>query len=132
MARQFCALLLVFGLAATSVTLASPDARLLGSPRIQPAAERLAAHATGPGRAQGRCGTRSAVGPAQRADVSARIAAAALRVLTQVAQAPALWLDQRGLDRTWRDELRAAMEDLRLCVLEAYGQAYSRVVGIGS
>ena len=131
MARQFCALLLVFGLAAASVTLASPDAPLLGSPRIQPAAERLAAHASGPDRSQGRCGSRTVIGPAQPADLSVRLAAATMRVLMQLAQAPSLWLDRRGLDRGWRDELTAAMEDLRLCVLEAYGQAYSRVVGIG-
>jgi hypothetical protein len=131
MARQFCALLLVFGLAATCVTFASPDARPLGIPTVRPAAER---NAPPPGPAQPRasgCGKKAVLVPAQRADISARLAAAAMRVLTQVAELPALWLDQRGLDRAWHDDLKTAMEDLRRCVLEAYGQAYSRVVGIG-
>ena len=131
MARQFCALLLVFGLAATAVTFASPDGRPTGIPGIRPAAERVATPAPGPGQPRGQgCGKKAVLAPGHRADVTARIAAAALRVLTQVSQLPTLWLDRRRLDRTWSDELKAAIEDLRVCVVEAYGRVAS-VGGVG-
>jgi len=134
MARQFCALLFAFGFAATTVIVASPDARSIGIPAVRPAAERVAPPAPGQPRASA-CGKGAVLAPPRPADATARVASAALRVVTRLAQLPEFWIDRGGLDRSWSDELRVAIDELRLSVLEAYDQAYAslrRIGGIGS
>ena len=95
MARTACVLLLVLGFAAAIV-----------APRFVEASQS--------------CPHRSGVSSQRpHVDLAARVATAALRVLTHLSQLPGRLLDGRGVDDSWSSGLRDAIEDLRICLAEA-------------
>jgi len=73
---------------------------------------------------QGHPQVSAASSPKPHVDLAARVADAALRVLTHLSQLPGRLLDGRGVDDSWSGGLRDAIEDLRVCLTEA-----SRIAG---
>ena len=100
MARTACVLLLVLGLAAVVVAPRFVEASPC-HPQVS-AASSLKPHV----------------------DLAARVADAALRVLTHLSQLTGRLLDGRGVDDSWGSSLRDAIEDLRACLTEV-----SRIAG---
>jgi hypothetical protein len=111
MARRLCALLLVLGLAAAAAAQTPPDA---WTPR-RPCGSSLASLSAGDG---------SFIADSRSSGPLAlvRLTHAALRVLTHVSELPAWLTGQRGHGRTWGDEMKAAIEDLKLSFAEASGR----------
>ena len=104
MARRFCALLLVLGLAAAAAAQAYSDARTPQRP----------------------CGSIVAT-LNDRTDAVVRLTRATLHVLALVSDLPAWLSERRGDGRSWGDEMKAAIAELKLSFAEASGRARGAV-----
>jgi hypothetical protein len=125
MARIPFALLLAFSLAATVVAQAGPHARPAADPGVTATARYAAAPGLG-ARLQSRChGSEVSRGRDPR-DLLVRTATAALRLVAQMLQVPGWAGAQRDHDLLWGDDLKAAIDALWSCLVEASRTAGSR------
>ena len=104
MARRICALLFVLGLATTTAAQVYSDPP---APRRPFSAGIAAAN--------------------DRTDAVARLTRGALRVWTLVSDLPAWLSGQRGDGRSWADQMKAAIHDLRLSLAAAFHRAWGAV-----
>jgi hypothetical protein len=113
MARRFCALLLILGLAASAAAQAHSPSRT----PLQPCGSGVTAPRTGDGSV--RQPLRSF-----RPQALVRLTKAAVRLVTHVTDLPAWLAERRGDGRSWANGLKEAVDDLKRSFAEAYGPAY--------
>lgn len=119
MARRLCALLLVLGVAAAAAAQAYSDPR---TPR-RPCGSSVAISSAGDGSVLPQS-------ESARSRDFVRLTQAALRVLAHVSDLPAWLSGRRGDGRSWGDEMKAAIEELKLRFAEASGRT-GGAVGAG-
>jgi hypothetical protein len=119
MARRFCALLLVLGLAVAAAAQAHPDS---WTPR-RPCGSSVAISSAGDGSFIPQSGS-------SRPRDFVRLTQAALRVIAHVSDLPAWLSGRRGDGRSWGTEMKAAIEELKLRFAEASGRT-GGAVGAG-